>query len=167
MCQRKATKQHIRPQSLPRGISSSKRKVFLQRESSSYCGIYPSLAALLSLAALSALALGPNLHSLWAAAWGGPVQPPLLTFFAGPLPSTANCSELYLEQPVDQSDYNAGTPTWRQHYFVCDTLFMAISPKYPIFFYRESLQVIGSGEGPIRRMPECTLLQQTLPCRGQ
>lgn len=44
--------------------------------------------------------------------------------------STANCSELYIEQPVDQFNFNAGAPTWRERYFVCDA-FLRAGPRRP------------------------------------
>ncbi|KAI7839243.1 hypothetical protein COHA_006941 [Chlorella ohadii] len=36
-----------------------------------------------------------------------------------PRPTTANCSELFFEQRVDQFDFNGDAPTWQQRYFLC------------------------------------------------
>ncbi|PSC67864.1 inner membrane PPF-chloroplastic isoform B [Micractinium conductrix] len=52
-----------------------------------------------------------------------------------PRPNTANCSKLFLEQPVDQSCYNRDCATWQQRYYLCDSFYNAFVPAAPILFY--------------------------------
>lgn len=51
-----------------------------------------------------------------------------------PRPSAANCSELFFEQPLDQSNYRR-QPTWRQRYFLCDQFLRGDEPAPTILFY--------------------------------
>lgn len=53
-----------------------------------------------------------------------------------PRPSAANCSELFFEQPLDQSNYRR-QPTWRQRYFLCDQFLRGDEPAPTILFYGE------------------------------
>ena len=52
-----------------------------------------------------------------------------------PKPTTANCTELWMEQPVDQFNYNEDAPTWLQRYYVCSQFWNASDPLAPLFFY--------------------------------
>ncbi|KAL4448364.1 hypothetical protein ABPG75_005583 [Micractinium tetrahymenae] len=51
-----------------------------------------------------------------------------------PRPSAANCTELFFEQPLDQSDYNE-QPIWLQRYFVCNQFLRQDEPAPTILFY--------------------------------
>ena len=69
---------------------------------------------MVSTAAAVRPARGLAVDSTAAAAAGAAAPPPLQ-----PRPTTANCSELFFEQRVDQFDFNSDAPTWRQRYFLC------------------------------------------------
>lgn len=62
------------------------------------------------------------------AAWGGRWAP-------DERPNATNCRELWLEQPVDQFDYSGGSPTWKERYFLCDSLWNKSDPQVPVLFY--------------------------------
>ena len=75
-----------------------------------------------------------------------------------PRPNTANCSKLFLEQPVDQSCYNRDCATWQQRYYLCDSFYNAFVPAAPILFYGECAAACAAG-----RLPWCCCCQRAAP----
>ena len=51
----------------------------------------------------------------------------------GPLPSTANCTTYFIEQPLDHFSWPTGTGTYKQRYYVYDRWWK--KAEGPVFFY--------------------------------
>lgn len=89
-------------------------------------------ASLLPLLALGLLCAGCRGQGDGGAPSDGAPQPPDPL---SPPPTTANCTELWMDQPLDHFNYLPGQPTWQQRYFLCDQFLDASQPRPPVLFY--------------------------------
>lgn len=85
--------------------------------------------------ALAARLLLLQLLLLLAAGSTATPPPPFRSdVFAGALPTTANCTQLWMEQRVDHFDLLGGVPTWLQRFYACPQFYES-GPRAPLIYY--------------------------------
>jgi len=81
-----------------------------------------------------------------------------------PRPTTANCSELFFEQRVDQFDFNGDAPTWQQRYFLCPQFANGSGTAAPPILFLGAVAAASAAAliptvkwyGGAHHMPNCT-----------
>lgn len=81
-----------------------------------------------------------------------------------PRPTTANCSELFFQQRVDQFDFNSDAPTWQQRYFLCPQFANGSGTAAPPILFLGAVAAASAAAlittvkwyGGAHHMPNCT-----------